>query len=293
MVFGRQKYYLTMLGPHRGERVVASVDTEDRYEAEKLFGCGVIDEKGFGFQGLYTEEEVLHMFKPGTDIAGTYNPNIGSCEKHRDYHKVSTFEVNGQTAYRIKGSERWKLALDGTDVDFTYIKDVMSGKIEPMSIVHVGESGRMNEQQAKAAVPETQTISSGNKAASFLDAMDAFDEPEDNVGLLDDAIVEPDFEDEAPIEADDLSEVYSSIKTERTPSKLADDTDYISDFDANFYTAQAEVDEEEDFRKSEAFKHLDSNSGTESSKTGAPLKQQGQSLMDLMKNGFGAAEFHM
>lgn len=277
MVFGKQRYYLTMLGPHRGERVVASVDTEDRYEAEKLFGCGVIDEKGFGFQGLYTEEEVLHMFKPGTDIAGTYNPNIGSCEKHRDYHKVSTFEVNGQTAYRIKGSERWKLALDGIDIDFTYIKDVMSGKIAPVSVAQVGDSGCVREQQAKAIIQETRTVSSGNKAASFLNAMDAFNEPEDNVDFLDDAIVEPDFEDESPIEADDLPEVYSSIKTEKTPSKLADDTDYISDFDANFYTAQSEVDEEDDFRKSKAFKHLDSNSDTESSKTRAPLKQQGQS----------------
>ena len=54
MIPSKQKYYLTMFGPGIGERVVASVETDDRYAAEKLFGCGTVSDKGFGFRGLYT-----------------------------------------------------------------------------------------------------------------------------------------------------------------------------------------------------------------------------------------------
>lgn len=288
MVFGKQRYYLTMLGPHRGERVVASVDTQDRYDAEKLFGCGVIDEKGFGFNGLYSKEEVLHMFKPGTDIAGTYNPEVASCEKHRDYHKVSTFEVVDQTAYRIKGQERWQLSLNGKDVEFSYIKDVMSGKIEPVSISRV--SGGQIEIPKPKVSEQPKPV---NNIASFLDAMDETKELEDNLDMLDGDVLEPDFEDDTPIQSEDLPDTYSSIKTERTASKLASDTDYISDFDANFYSAQSKVEEEDDFRKSKALKHLGASTETNDASIGKPLKEQGQSLMDLMKNGFSAAEFHM
>ena len=53
MIPSKQKYYLTMFGPGMGERVVASVETDDRYAAEKLFGCGIVSDKGFGFRGLY------------------------------------------------------------------------------------------------------------------------------------------------------------------------------------------------------------------------------------------------
>jgi hypothetical protein len=291
MVFGKQKYYLTMLGPHRGERVVASVETEDRYTAEKLFGCGIVDDKGFGFQGLYTEEEVLHMFKPGTDIVGTYNPSVGSCDKHRDYHKVSAFEVIDQKVYRYKASERWLLALDGENIDFSYVKDVMAGKIEPLSITPIGA---VND--AKPLVVEQvvkKPVEAEEKVVSFLDAMDTYEEPafDDPLDMFDEDTEEPDFEDEVPIRSQDLSDVYSTIKTERTASKLADEPDYISDFDASFYAAQEDVDEEDDFRK--RVQQVSVGGSQTKPQTGEPLKKQGQSLHDFMQKGFGAGEFHM
>ena len=276
MIPSKQKYYLTMFGPGIGERVVASVETDDRYAAEKLFGCGTVSDKGFGFRGLYTEEEVLHMFKPGTNIAGTYNPSTGTCDKHLDYHKVSLFEVSKQKAYRCKALERWLLALDGKNIEFSYVKDVMAGKIKPLSVTSIGtvdeSQSTVKKQDAKKSVMTEE------KTVSFLDAMNAYENPvaNDLLVMFDDEAKDPDFEDKELIGSKDLSDVYLSIQKERAKSKLAGDPDYISDFDASFHTAQRNASEADDFKK----KIQQVSIGK--SQTGEPLKKQGQSLHDLM-----------
>lgn len=244
MISSKQKYYLTMFGLGIGERVVASVETDDYYTAEKLFGCGTINDKGFGFKGLYTEEEVLHMFKPGADIAGTYNPSTGTCDKHRDYHKVSSFEVSNQKAYRHKSLERWLLALDGKNTEFSYVKDVMAGKIKPLSVTSIGTADENQSVIKKPVMTEEKTV-------SFLDVMDTYEDPvaSNLLIMFDDEAKDPDFEDEELIGSRDLSDVYLSIQKERAKSKLAGDPDYISDFDASFHTAQRNASEADDFKK--------------------------------------------
>ena len=55
----QETYYLTILGPGCGERVIASVTTANRKIAENLFACGNRNDKDFMLNGLYSEEKKL------------------------------------------------------------------------------------------------------------------------------------------------------------------------------------------------------------------------------------------
>ena len=255
----RTTYYLTLSAPRRGERVVASVTTDDRIFAEKLFGCGLRNEKDFCFNGLYTEEEVLHMFKPGTDIVGTFNPNICSCEKHKDYHNVPVFEVDDKKAYRIKGNKRLLVDLALNNSAFEHVKDVLSGKIPALSSATL----------PAVSNPVKQSESSQTNSTTFTDVNDdsAFDPGEfatsdDPLDIFDEDSGEPVFDDEeeesdfkqdvySPANVKNLASIYSEINTTRKLASDTKDDDFVSSFDAMFYGGQKAVVQSDAFAQDE------------------------------------------
>lgn len=287
----QETYYLTIIGPRRGERVIASVVTADRKTAENLFACGKRNDKDFLFNGLYSEEEVLHMFKPHTDIVGTFNPLSGSCEQHRDYHRVPVFVVKEDKVYRIKNDKQ--LLLDfPKDGDFDQVFAVVSGKVKsvettPVSMPVRTESVSVSQpESAKESVQSSNGLFSVDSFVSFTDSMDA-------------AFVEPDFEEETDIfDADmgepevvdvpkvDTSRLYDIITPNKTGEKQKTDTDYISEFDSTFYGAQKTVATFDDFQKNEKLQERFGNNDS-----GQPIRKQGQSLKDLFGKGFEAGEF--
>lgn len=255
----RTTYYLTLSAPRRGERVVASVTTDDRIFAEKLFGCGLRNEKDFCFNGLYTEEEVLHMFKPGTDIVGTFNPNICSCEKHRDYHNVPVFEVDDKKAYRIKGNKRLLVDLALNNSAFDHVKDVLSGKIPALSSTILSVDSNQAKQSepsqtnntAFTDVNDDSTFEPGEFATSD-DPLDIFDEDSDEP-VFDDEEEESDFKQDvySPANVKNLASIYSEINTTRKPMSDAKDDDFVSSFDAMFYGGQKAVAQSDVFNQDE------------------------------------------
>ena len=287
----QETYYLTIIGPRRGERVIASVVTADRKTAENLFACGKRNDKDFLFNGLYSEEEVLHMFKPHTDIVGTFNPSSGSCEQHRDYHRVPVFVVKEDKVYRIKNDKQ--LLLDfPKDSDFGQVFAVISGKVKPVETVPVSMPVKTEPASVRQSEPAKEPIQSSNglfsvdSFVSFTDSMDA-------------ASVEPDFEEETDIfDADmgepevvdvpkvDTSRLYDIITPNKTGEKQKTDTDYISEFDSTFYGAQKTVATSDDFQKNEKLQERFGNNDS-----GQPIRKQGQSLKDLFGKGFEAGEF--
>ena len=221
----KNTYYLTLFGPMRGERVIASVSTDDRLLSEKLFSCGRYNEKGFCFNGLYTEEEVLHMFRPGSDITGTFHPQTGSCEIHRDYHDVPSFEVDNKKVYRIKDGKRLLMDLNVDNSSFDYVRSVLSGKSAVLSVTDVPA------QKVSEKIPVVMSASAvvNHNAAPVAD--NALD-------LLDAESGDFEFDDEPDTPAkENLSAVYDGINVVRTQSSDEND-DFISSFDAMFYDSQ-------------------------------------------------------
>lgn len=253
-------YYLTLSAPRRGERVVASVTTDDRIFAEKLFGCGLRNEKDFCFNGLYTEEEVLHMFKPGTDIVGTFNPNVCSCEKHKDYHNVPAFEVDDKKAYRIKGNKRLLVDLAVNNSAFEHVKDVLSGKIPALSSIILPATSDLVEQSELPQI-KTVTFMDVNDDAAFdpgefatsEDPLDVFDENFGEPVFDDEEEEEPDFKQDvySPANVKNLASIYSEINTTRKPVSDTKDDDFVSSFDAMFYGGQKAVAQSDAFSQDE------------------------------------------
>ena len=289
----KETYYVTIIGPRRGERVIASVVTADRKTAENLFACGKRNDKDFLFNGLYSEEEVLHMFKPHTDIVGTFNPSSGSCEQHRDYHRVPVFVVKEDKVYRIKNDKQ--LLLDfPKDGDFDQVFAVISGKVKPVETIPVsmpvsaGPASVSQPEQAKEPVQNSNGLFSVDSFVSFTDSVDA-------------ASVEPDFEEETDIfDADmgepevvdvpkvDTSRLYDMITPNKTGNKPQADADYISEFDSTFYGAQKTVASSDGFQKNEKLQERFGNNDS-----GQPIRKQGQSLRDLFGKGIGSDEFNI
>lgn len=253
-------YYLTLSASRRGERVVASVTTDDRIFAEKLFGCGLRNEKDFCFNGLYTEEEVLHMFKPGTDIVGTFNPNVCSCEKHKDYHNVPAFEVDDKKAYRIKGNKRLLVDLAVNNSAFEHVKDVLSGKIPALSSIILPATSDLVEQSELPQI-KTVTFMDVNDDAAFdpgefatsEDPLDVFDENFGEPVFDDEEEEEPDFKQDvySPANVKNLASIYSEINTTRKPVSDTKDDDFVSSFDAMFYGGQKAVAQSDAFSQDE------------------------------------------
>lgn len=287
----QETYYVTIIGPRRGERVIASVVTADRKTAEDLFACGKRNDKDFMFNGLYSEEEVLHMFKPHTDIVGTFNPSSGSCEQHRDYHRVPVFVVKENKVYRIKNDKQ--LLLDfPKDSDFDQIFSVISGKVKPVEVTPVSmpvktESVSVDHsEQTKTPVQNNDGLFSVNSFVSFTDSMDtAFAEPdfEEDTDIFDADMGEPEVVDVPKV---DTSRLYDMIAPNKTGGKQQTDTDYISEFDSTFYGAQKTVAASDDFQKNEKLQERFGNNDS-----GQPIRKQGQSLKDLFGKGLGSGEF--
>lgn len=243
-------YYLTLSGPMRGERIVASVTTNDQIFAEKLFGCGLRNEKGFSFNGLYTEEEVLHMFKPGADIVGTFDPNTYSCEKHKDYHNVPAFEVDDKKAYRIKGNKQLLVDLTAHNSTFEHIKDVLSGKIPALSSITLPATSDLVRQPKSHQTKmmsftdvNSDTAFSSGEFATSVDPLDVFDEDCSEPVFDDEDKKEPDFKQAvySPANVKNLASIYSEINTTRKSASDTKDDDFVSSFDAIFYNGQKAV----------------------------------------------------
>lgn len=289
----QETYYVTIIGPRRGERVIASVVTADRKTAEDLFACGKHNDKDFMFNGLYSEEEVLHMFKPHTDIVGTFNPSSGSCEQHRDYHRVPVFVVKENKVYRIKNDKQ--LLLDfPKDSNFDQIFSVISGKVKPVEVTPVSMSVKTESvsvdqsEQAKAPAQNNDGLFSVDSFVSFTDSMDtAFAEPdfEEDTDIFDADMGEPEVVDVPKV---DTSRLYDMIAPNKTGGKQQTDTDYISEFDSTFYGAQKTVAASDDFQKNEKLQERFGNNDS-----GQPIRKQGQSLRDLFGKGLEAGEFKM
>lgn len=256
----RTTYYLTLSGPRRGERVVASVTTNDQIFAEKLFGCGLRNEKDFSFNGLYTEEEVLHMFKPGTDIVGTFNPNVCSCEKHKDYHNVPAFEVDDKKVYRIKGNKRLLVDLVVSNSAFEHVKDVLSGKVPALSSA-ILPAASDSVKQSESYQTKAMTFTDVNDDAAFdpgefamsEDPLDVFDENFGEPVFDDEEEEEPDFKQDvySPANVKNLASIYSEINTTRKPASDTKDDDFVSSFDAMFYGSQKAVVQSDAFSQDE------------------------------------------
>lgn len=289
----QETYYVTIIGPRRGERVIASVVTADRKTAEDLFACGKRNDKDFMFNGLYSEEEVLHMFKPHTDIVGTFNPSSGSCEQHRDYHRVPVFVIKENKVYRIKNDKQ--LLLDfPKDSDFDQIFSVISGKVKPVEVTPVSmpvkiESVSVDKsEQAKVSTQNNDGLFSVDSFVSFTDSVDtAFEEPdfEEDTDIFDADVGELEIIDEPKPEID-TSRLYDMITPNKTGGKQQTDTDYISEFDSTFYGAQKTVAASDGFQKNDKLQERFGNNDS-----GQPIRKQGQSLKDLFGKGLGAGEF--
>lgn len=274
-------FYLTLRGPRRGERVIASVKTDDRVNAEILFGCGIMNDKGFCFDGLYTEEEVLHMFKPHTDIAGTFNPMTGSCELHKDYHRVPGFEVENGKVYQVRNGELCQLDMTEKNNDFEHVRLVVAGKIQPLSKGPVPSSGQPTlsyeydpSEDYDYMSDDSIEESSGNETYSEPD----FDD-----------VVEPEFDDEPDVSFTNvtqaatvtgaMSDVYSALGTEQKAGSKAGDEEFLSSFDSLFYGAQKDVASQAEFQGKPSVQKYFVN-GTDRS-----VRKQGQSLRDLFEEG--------
>ncbi len=287
----QETYYVTIIGPRRGERVIASVVTADRKTAENLFACGKRNDKDFLFNGLYSEEEVLHMFKPHTDIVGTFNPSSGSCEQHRDYHRVPVFVVKENKVYRIKNDKR--LLLDfPKDGDFDQVFAVISGKVKPVETTPVSIPVRTEPvsvsqpEPAKEPVRNSNGLFSVDSFVSFTDSVDAASvEPdfEEDTDIFDADMGEPEVEDVPKV---DTSRLYDMITPNKIDNKPQVDADYISEFDSTFYGAQKTVASSDGFQKNEKLQERFGNNDS-----GQPIRKQGQSLKDLFGKGLGSGEF--
>ena len=207
-----ETYYLTLRVPTGSEQIVASVVTSDRILSEKLFACGIYNEKGFCFKGLYTEDEAKCTFKPGSDVIGTYNPQTCQCKKHKDYTKMPKFLVLDDQVFRVKNDERFLIPLSIKQSDFDYVNKAISGKLTDTISKSV-----LND------VPQVLTVQENEIATE---------------------VVEPEFDDTWDNDMDmfDNDSLYSLLLQEKQ-LKTAD-PDYISDFDAVFYNAQKHVSSE-------------------------------------------------
>lgn len=275
-MYGRQEtYYLTITSPHKGERVIASVRTDDRFLAEKLLGCSILNKKGFGFKGLYTEEEVRHMFCPGTDVPGSMDIVTGQFLKHKDYTKAPALFMESGRIYRIRNNQRLFLDLSGKKNDFDYVLSVISGKAAPVASQPVQPRQNSTARPAMAA-PAPPPVPTLDSYRAF--AQQAEDEP-DIAGFLEDTgDVEfyDDWEQDTKLVSRD---VYSVLEQERAAS-VQSGPDYVSETGSIFYEAQKTVVlSEEDFQtQGELQAKLQERFGTSA---GQPIRRQGQSLKDL------------
>lgn len=282
-MYDRQEiYYLTITSPFKGERVVASIQTDNRFLAEKMFGCGLLNEKHFGFKGLYTEREVKHMFRPGTDVVGSMDPATGQFLKHKDYAKAPALFMSGDHIYRIKSGNKAVLALSVKKNDFDYVLAVISGKIEPEMEVPVQIIPKQNIQAIPVVANAAPTLDSYK---SFTDQLDEpVSEPElEETTMADlfdaDDFGDMEFYDEMEESETPASDAYAILKQERKSDKKEDE-DYQSEMDVKFYEAQkAALLSEDDLKTSGEFQ----NKLQERFKlnTGQPIRKQGQSLREL------------
>lgn len=275
-------YYVTITSPFKGERVVASVKTDNRFLAEKMFGCGILNAKHFGFKGLYTESEVKHMFRPGTDVMGSMNPVTGQFLKHKDYTKVPALFMNGEQVYLVKNGSKMVLSLSVKKNDFDYVLNVISGKIAPVTEVPVKTVVRQSSQ-AIPVVPKTApTIDSYKSFADQLDEPVTEPELEDH-GLSDlfdaDDFGDIEFYDETEESERPNSDVYSVLEQERK-TNAKEDPEYQSDMDVKFYEAQkTALLSETDLKTSGEFQ--DKLQERFNLNVGQPIRKQGQSLREL------------
>lgn len=277
-MYGRQEtYYLTITSPHKGERVVASVRTDDRFLAEKLLGCAILNKKGFGFKGLYTEEEVRHMFCPGTDVPGSMDIVTGRFLQHKDYTKAPALFMESGRIYRIRDNRRLFLDLSGKKNDFDYVLSVISGKAAPVASQPV--QPRQNSTARPAvAVPAPPPVPTLDSYRTFAQQIE--DGPEaDIAGFLEDT-GDVEFYDDWEQDAKPASsDVYSVLEQERAAA-VKSGPDYVSETGSLFYEAQKTVVlSEEDFQtQGELQAKLQERFKTSA---GQPIRRQGQSLKEL------------
>ena len=200
------------------------------------------------------------MFKPGTDIVGTFNPNICSCEKHRDYHNVPAFEVDDKKVYRIKGNKRLLVDLAVNNNAFEHVKDVLSGKIPALSSTILP----VDSTQAKQSEPSqtnSTTFTDVNDDSAFDpgefatsdDPLDVFDEDSGEPVFDDEEEEESDFKQDvySPANVKNLASIYSEINTTRKLASDNKDDDFVSSFDAMFYGGQKAVAQSDAFAQDE------------------------------------------
>lgn len=291
----QETYYLTILGPGCGERVIASVTTANRKIAENLFACGNRNDKDFMLNGLYSEEEVLHMFKPHTDIAGTFNAVSGSCERHRDYHRVPVFVIKENKVYRIKDDKQFLLDITEKNNDFDHVFAVISGKVKPVEVVRNSKQDAASVK--KPAFVKSESVSqdasglfSVDKIVSFSESVDmdaAEPDFEEDTDIFDADMGEPELIDDTKPEVN-VSHIYDMITPDKSSAKASADSDYISEFDSTFYGAQKTVSASSEFQENEK---LQERFGSNDS--GQPIRKQGQSLRDLFGKGLGTGKFEI
>lgn len=257
---------------------MASVQTADRLLSEKLLGCGACNKKGFGFRGLYTEEEVRHLFRPGTDVTGSMDPVTGQFLQHKDYKKVPALFMEAGRLCRMKNGEKLFLALSEKQCDFDYVLSVLSGKVAPEA---VRPMAARQDSKAKPVVmapvpePAAPTLDSYK---SFLEQMDdPVEEPK-----LRDALSVLDADDFGDFEFSEEKALPDTYKTLEQPRKAAnrDDQDYAPETGSLFYEAQKTVvSSEADFQTpGELQDKLQERFRT---RVGQPIRKQGQSLKEL------------
>lgn len=288
----QETYYLTILGPVCGERVIASVVTADRKRAENLFVCGKPNDKGFMLNGMYSEEEVLHMFKPHTDIAGTFNAMSGGCEQHRDYHKVPVFVIKENKVYRMKGDKQFLLDITEKDNNFDHVYAVISGKVKPVEVTRSVRQDAASVKPAsvtsKSERQDTSGLFSVDKIVSFSESVDADTaEPdfEEDADIFDADMGEPELIDDPKPEAQ-TAHIYDIITPDKSSAKASVDSDYISEFDSTFYGAQKTVAASDEFQKNEKLQERFDNNFS-----GQPIRRQGQSLKDLFGEKLDTGKF--
>lgn len=276
----QETYYLTIVSPAKGERVMVSVQTADRLLSEKLLGCGAFNKKGFGFRGLYTEEEVRHLFRPGTDVTGSMDIVTGQFLQHKDYKKVPALFMEAGRLYRMKNQEKLFLALSKDQCDFDYVLSVLSGKVAPEAVRPMVSKQSSQAKPVVAAPVSKPAEPTLDSYKSFLEQMDhPVEEPE-----LSDALSILDADDFGDLEFSDpdeteLSDAYKILEQPRKAVNKADQ-DYVPDADSLFYEAQKTVvSSEVDFQTpGELQDKLQERFRT---RVGQPIRKQGQSLKEL------------
>lgn len=273
----QETYYLTIVSPAKGERVMVSVQTADRLLSEKLLGCGAFNKKGFGFRGLYTEEEVKHLFRPGTDVTGSMDIVTGQFLQHKDYKKVPALFMEAGRLYRMKNQEKLFLALSKDRCDFDYVLSVLSGKVAPEAVRPM-VSKQSSQAKPVVTVPVPKAEPTLDSYKSFLEQMDhPVEEPE-----LSNALSILDADDFGDLEFSDETELSDAYKLLEQPRKAVNkaDQDYVPDADSLFYEAQKTVvSSEVDFQTSgELQDKLQERFRT---RVGQPIRKQGQSLKEL------------